>query len=90
MIRETGRQAVGCSGQLAPGGSFNGYWQARWKHDYDDFKRLNVTATEMEASVMMVLSKIWGLRAGGMAVNLAKMGSEAFYILTLADVMTGK
>ena len=90
MIRETGRRAVRCSGQLAPGGSFNGYWQARWKHDYVDFKRLNVTATEMEASVMMVLSKIWGLRAGGMAVNLAKMGSEAFYILTLADVMTGK
>jgi uridine phosphorylase len=101
------------AGQPAPGGSFNGFWQARWKDDYADFKRLNVLAAEMEASVMMVLAKIWGLRAGGMAVsvinvfnesgdddydpsedfdqsdqnvvNLAKMGSEALYLLSKMD-----
>ena len=106
------------AGQPAPGGSFNGYWQARWKHDYEDFKRLNVVATEMEASVMMVLAKIWGLRAGGMAVSvinvfneagdddydpakdfdqsaqniidLAKMGSEALYILSQTDANAKK
>jgi uridine phosphorylase len=72
----------------------------------------------MEASVIMVLAKIWGLRAGGMAVsvinvfneagdddydpakdfdqstenviNLAKMGSEALYILSQTDAITGK
>ncbi len=102
------------AGQPTPGGSFNGFWQARWRHDYEDFKRLNVLAAEMEASVMMVLAKIWGLRAGGMAVsvmnvfdeasdaeaydpaadfdqserhavNLARMGSEALYLLSKMD-----
>ena len=56
--------------QKAPGGSFNGYWQSDWAHHYEDLKRLNVVASEMEASVILVLAKIWGLRAGGIATSV--------------------
>ena len=56
--------------QQAPGGSFNGYWQSDWAHHYEDLKRLNVVASEMEASVILVLAKIWGLRAGGIATSV--------------------
>jgi uridine phosphorylase len=31
---------------------------------------MNVVAAEMEASVILVLARIWGLRAGGVAVVL--------------------
>ena len=31
---------------------------------------MNVIAAEMEASVILVLARIWGLRAGGIAVVL--------------------
>ncbi|MCD6356542.1 MAG: nucleoside phosphorylase [Anaerolineaceae bacterium] len=56
--------------QPAPGGSFNDYWQSGWAHHYDDLRRLNVIASEMEASVIFVLAKIWGLRAGGIATSV--------------------
>ena len=56
--------------QQKPGGSFNGYWQSDWAHHYEDLKRLNVVASEMEASVILVLAKIWGLRAGGIATSV--------------------
>jgi len=100
--------------QQTPGGSFNGYWQSDWAHYYKDLKRLNVVASEMETSVILVLAKIWGLRAGGIATsvinmlnpseedgeydpqkdfihstenikNLARMGSEAIFILAQQD-----
>ena len=41
-----------------------------WREHFDDLKRLNVVAAEMEASVILVLARIWGLRAGGIAVVL--------------------
>ena len=56
-----------------PGSSFNDYWQSDWKHQFEDLKRANVLAAEMEASVIFVLSRLWGLRAGAVAVVLDNM-----------------
>ncbi len=53
-----------------PGGSFNNFWQSRWKEFYKDLKRLNVLGGEMETSIILVLTRIWGLRGGAVAVNL--------------------
>ena len=53
-----------------PGSSFNDYWQSSWRDHFEDLKRMNVIAAEMEASVILVLARIWGLRAGGIAVVL--------------------
>lgn len=53
-----------------PGSSFGDYWQSAWREHFEDLKRLNVVAAEMEASVIFVLARIWGLRAGGIAVVL--------------------
>ncbi|MGA9160975.1 MAG: nucleoside phosphorylase [Actinomycetota bacterium] len=53
-----------------PGSSFDGYWQSSWRDHFEDLKRMNVIAAEMEASVIFVLARIWGLRAGGVAVVL--------------------
>ena len=63
-----------------PGSSFNGYWQSGWREHFEDLKRLNVVAAEMEASVIFVLARIWGLRAGGIAVvldNVLKVSGES-------------
>lgn len=63
-----------------PGSSFNDYWQSSWREHFEDLKRLNVVAAEMEASVIFVLARIWGLRAGGVAVvvdNVLKVSGEA-------------
>jgi uridine phosphorylase len=51
-----------------PGSSFNNFWQSNWSDHFMDLKRLNVVAAEMEASIILVLARIWGLRAGGIAV----------------------
>lgn len=56
--------------QPKPGGSFNNYWQSDWANHYEDLKRMNVIASEMEAAVILVQAKLWGLRAGGMAVSV--------------------
>jgi len=56
-----------------PGGSFNDFWQSDWKDHYQDLHRLNIIAAEMEASVILVLAKIWGLRAGGISVSVINM-----------------
>ena len=53
-----------------PGSSFGDYWQSSWREHFEDLKRLNIVAAEMEASVILVLARIWGLRAGGVAVVL--------------------
>ncbi len=53
-----------------PGSSFGGFWQSSWEHHFQDLKRLNVLGAEMEASLIFVLARIWGLRAGGGAVVL--------------------
>jgi uridine phosphorylase len=63
--------------QQAPGGSFNGFWQSDWAHHYEDLKRLNVVASEMEASVILVLAKVWGLRAGGIATSVINVLNPA-------------
>ncbi len=53
-----------------PGSSFNDFWQGWWRDHFEDLKRLNVVGAEMEASLIFVLARIWGLRAGGVAVVL--------------------
>lgn len=58
------------AGHPQPGSSYNGYWQSWWLEHFNDLARLNVVAAEMEASVIFVLARVWGLRAGGMAVVL--------------------
>lgn len=63
-----------------PGSSFNNYWQSSWEHHFEDLKRLNVIAAEMEASVIFVLARVWGLRAGGLSVvmdNVCKVAGES-------------
>ncbi|NLJ79294.1 MAG: nucleoside phosphorylase [Tissierellia bacterium] len=61
----------------AKGSSFGDFDQSNWKYHFDDLKKLNVLASEMEASIIMVLARIWGLRAGGMAAVLHNiMGVE--------------
>jgi uridine phosphorylase len=63
-----------------PGSSFNDYWQSSWREHFEDLRRLNVLAAEMEASVIFVLARIWGLRAGGVAVvldNVLKVSGES-------------
>jgi uridine phosphorylase len=63
-----------------PGSSFNDYWQSSWREHFEDQRRLNVLAAEMEASVIFVLARIWGLRAGGVAVvldNVLKVTGES-------------
>lgn len=53
-----------------PGSSFGGYWQSSWASHFDDLKRMGVVAAEMEASLIFVLARVWGLRAGGISVVL--------------------
>lgn len=63
-----------------PGSSFGDFWQSDWRHHFDDLKQLNVLGAEMEASLIFVLARIWGLRAGGVAVvldNLLKVSGES-------------
>jgi uridine phosphorylase len=62
-----------------PGSSFNDYWQSSWANIFDDLRRMNVIAAEMEASVIFVLARVWGLRAGGISVvvdNVCKVAGE--------------
>jgi uridine phosphorylase len=61
------------AGHPRPGSSFNDYWQSGWAHFFEDLKRMNVIAAEMEASAIFVLARLWGLRAGGMSVVLDNM-----------------
>jgi uridine phosphorylase len=50
------------------GVAFGGYHQSWAREVYEDARRQNVLAAEMESSVPLVLSRIWGLRGGAMAV----------------------
>ena len=62
-----------------PGSSFNNFWQSDWRYHFEDLKRLNVYFGEMEASVIFVLARAWGLRAGGISVvldNILKVSGE--------------
>ncbi|HET9249311.1 MAG TPA: nucleoside phosphorylase [Actinomycetota bacterium] len=50
------------------GVAFGGYHQSWARELNEDARRRNVLAVEMESSVLMVLTRIWGLRGGAMAV----------------------
>jgi uridine phosphorylase len=63
-----------------PGASFNNFWQSEWREHFEDLKRLKVIAAEMEASIIFVLARLWGLRAGGISVvidNVLHVADEA-------------
>ena len=51
-----------------PGSSFNNFWQSDWAEHHADLQRLGVLGAEMEASVIFVLARVWGLHAGAIAV----------------------
>ncbi len=53
-----------------PGSSFNNFWQSGWAQHFADLQRLGVLGAEMEASIIFVLARVWGLRAGACAVVL--------------------
>jgi uridine phosphorylase len=50
------------------GVAFGGYRQSGWREFYEDARRANILAVEMEASVIMVLARIWGLQGGAIAM----------------------
>lgn len=56
------------AGHPRPGSSFNNYWHSSWRDNLHDLKRMNIIAAEMEASLIFVLARLWGLRAGGISV----------------------
>jgi len=51
-----------------PGSAFGGFEQSAWRERYADVGRTNALAAEMETSVLLVLSRIWGLRGGAVAL----------------------
>lgn len=56
------------AGHPQPGSSFGGYFNSSWRETFMDLRRMNVVAAEMEASVIFVLARAWGLQAGGISV----------------------
>lgn len=58
------------AGHPTPGSSFGGYWNSSWAELMPDLRRLGVIGAEMEASLIFVLARAWGLRAGGLSVVL--------------------
>jgi uridine phosphorylase len=50
------------------GVAFGGYHQSWAREIYEDARRQNVLAAEMESSVLMVLARVWGLRGGAIAI----------------------
>ena len=63
-----------------PGSSFGDFWQSWWREHFEDLRRLNVVGAEMEASLILVLARVWGLRAGGAAVvvdNVLEVSGES-------------
>ena len=58
------------AGHPTPGSSFGGYWNSSWAELLRDLQRFGVVGAEMEASIIFVLARAWGLRAGAIAVVL--------------------
>ncbi len=58
------------AGHPQPGSSFGDFFQSGWRETFPDLRKLNVIAAEMEASVIFVLARAWGLQAGGISVVL--------------------
>jgi uridine phosphorylase len=50
------------------GFAFGGYHQSWARESFEDARRRSTLAAEMEASVLMVLTRIWGLRGGAIAI----------------------
>jgi uridine phosphorylase len=50
------------------GFAFGGYHQSWTRESFEDARRRRTVAAEMEASVLMVLTRIWGLRGGAIAI----------------------
>lgn len=102
-----------------PGSSYGGYWQSGWREHFEDLKRMGILGAEMEAGIVLVLARLWGLRAGAIAVvldnvlkvsgesgkfdpeegfshagdnveKLARMGSEALWLLAERDRAAGR
>jgi uridine phosphorylase len=62
-----------------PGSSFKNFWQSNWAEHFADLQRLGVLGAEMEASIIFVLARVWGLHAGAVAVvvdNVLKVSGE--------------
>lgn len=51
-----------------PGSAFGGYERSAWRERWDDIRRTNALAVEMETGALLVLARIWGLRAGAVAL----------------------
>lgn len=58
------------AGHPTPGSSYNNYWSSSWADLMGDLQRWNVLGAEMEAAVIFVLARAWGLRAGAISVVL--------------------
>ena len=70
-----------------PGSSFNNFWQSEWAEYMMDLKRLGVLGAEMEASIIFVLARVWGLRAGAcwipsVTIRIPVMALAAARIIT--------
>lgn len=50
------------------GFAFGGYHQSWARETFEDGRRRGTLAVEMEASVLMVLARVWGLRGGAISV----------------------
>lgn len=61
------------AGHPTPGSSYNDYWNSSWAGLMEDLKRFGVLGAEMEASVIFVLARAWGVRAGAIALVLDKV-----------------
>ena len=59
-----------------PGGSAGGVVQSTWAERYEDVARRGVLGVEMEASVIFVLARQWGMRGGAIAVVTDSMVEE--------------
>jgi uridine phosphorylase len=62
-----------------PGASFGDYWISSWRDQFADMRRMRIAAAEMETSIILVLARLWGLRAVGMAIvldNLLEVAEE--------------
>lgn len=59
-----------------PGGSAGGVVQSGFAQWYEDIARRGVLAVEMEASVIFVLARQWGMRAGAIGVITDSMIEE--------------
>lgn len=75
------------------GSAFGGYRQSAWSERYDDVRRTNALAAEMETGVLLVLARIWGLRGGAVALvsddATEKDASGAFDPQATFDVSEG-